>query len=492
MLPGVHGSSDRPRVKAGGGTATNTTEHAATAMAAARHPTLLVVDDEPSILHIVGHLAAGAGFDFIPCPGGRQAIDRLQQGHIDMAVVDLRMPEIGGIEVLRAIRSADPECQVVLMSGDATIDSAVEAVKLGAIDYLTKPFDIGRLKGLMGTVRDDFERRRKLLAADGEIARNAEFCGMIGRSAAMQELFSLIRRLGPHVRTALITGEIGSGKELVARALYENGPRRALRFVPINCSAVVESLFESELFGHVRGAFTGATDNKTGLFELADGGTIFLDEVGELPLGVQAKLLRALENGEVQRVGSLQTKRVNVHVLAASNRDLHAEVAAGRFRSDLLYRLNTVELRVPALRERREDIPYLTAAFIRQTTARLSRKVVGTTPGAERALATAAWPGNVRELRNVIERACILAESEFISEQDLNLLERVTPVAAQAVSGNPDDGSLSTLERNHIADVLKQTHGNKLLAARILGLDRRALYRRLERYGIGTVTRRLR
>jgi DNA-binding NtrC family response regulator len=378
------------------------------------------------------------------------------------------------------------------MSGDATIDSAVEAVKLGAIDYLTKPFDIGRLKGLMRTVRDDFERRRKLLAADGEIARNAEISAKIGRSAAMQELFSLIRRLGPHVRTALITGETGSGKELVARALYENGPRRTLRFVPINCSAVVESLFESELFGHVRGAFTGATDNKTGLFELADGGTIFLDEVGELPLGVQAKLLRALENGEVQRVGSLQTRRVDVHVLAASNRDLHAEVAAGRFRSDLLYRLNTVELRVPALRERREDIPYLTAAFIRQTTTRLSRKVVGTTPGAERVLATAAWPGNVRELRNVIERACILADSEFISEQDLNLLERVTPGAAPAGSGHADDGSLSTLERNHIADVLKQTNGNKLLAAKILGLDRRALYRRLERYGIGTVTRRLR
>jgi DNA-binding NtrC family response regulator len=315
---------------------------------------------------------------------------------------------------------------------------------------------------------------------------------MIGRSAAMQELFSLIRRLGPHVRTALITGETGSGKELVARALYENGPRRANRFVPINCSAVVESLFESELFGHVRGAFTGATDNKTGLFELADGGTIFLDEVGELPLAVQAKLLRALENGEVQRVGSLQAKRVDVHVLAATNRDLHAEVAAGRFRSDLLYRLNTVELRVPALRERREDIPFLTAALIRQTTTRLSRKVVGTTPGAERALATTAWPGNVRELRNVIERACILADTEFISEQDLNLLERVTPVAAQASSGNHDDGSLSSLERNHIAEVLKQTNGNKLLAAKILGLDRRALYRRLERYGIGTVTRRLR
>jgi len=477
-------------VNAHAGLMTGDPANAGHGMALSRRPTLLVVDDEPSILHIVGHLAAGAGFDFIPCPGGRQAIDRLQQGHIDMAVVDLRMPEIGGLEVLRAIRAADPDCQVVLMSGDATIDSAVEAVKLGAIDYLTKPFDIGRLKGLMRTVHDEFERRRKLLAADGEIAKNAEFCGMIGRSAAMQELFSLIRRLGPHVRTALITGETGSGKELVARALYESGPRRSNRFVPINCSAVVESLFESELFGHVRGAFTGANDHKTGLFELADGGTIFLDEVGELPLAVQAKLLRALENGEVQRVGSLQTKRVDVHVLAATNRDLHAEAGAGRFRSDLLYRLNIVELRVPPLRERREDIPYLTAAFIRQTTARLSRRVVGTTPGAERALASASWLGNVRELRNVIERACILADTDFISEQELNLIERATPAVAHAATGDPEDGLLSTLERNHIVEVLKQTHGNKLMAAKILGLDRRALYRRLDRYGIGTVARR--
>jgi DNA-binding NtrC family response regulator len=456
---------------------------------ASRRPTLLVVDDEVSILQVIGHLAKGAGFDIVPCAGGRQAIERLQHGHIDMAVVDLRMPEVGGLEVLRAIRAADPDCQVVLMSGDATIDSAVEAVKLGAIDYLTKPFDIARLKQLFGTVHDEFDRRRKVLAADAEIAKNAEYASMIGRSAAMQELFSLIRRLGPHVRAALITGETGSGKELVARALFQSGPRRSNRFVPINCSAVVESLFESELFGHVRGAFTGANDNKTGLFESADGGTVFLDEIGELPMAVQAKLLRALENGEVQRVGSLQAKRVDVHVLAATNRDLHTEVANGRFRSDLLYRLNVVELRVPALRERREDIPYLTAAFIRETSARLARRIVGTTPGAERALTAAPWPGNVRELRNVVERACILTDTEFISEQELNLIERSAP-DTRGASGDPLDGSLSTLERNHILDVLKQTKGNKLMAARILGLDRRALYRRLDRYGIGTVTKR--
>ena len=454
-----------------------------------RCPRLLVVDDELSMLQVIGHVAKSAGFEIVSCPGGREAIERLRHAHMDMAIVDLRMPDINGIEVLRAIRSADPDCQVVLMSGEATIDSAVEAIKLGAIDYLTKPFELSRLKKLLAAVHEEFERRRKVLAADAEIARNAEFCGMIGRSAAMQDLFSLIRRLGPHLRAALITGETGSGKELVARALYQSGPRRAKRFVPINCSAVVESLFESELFGHVRGAFTGASENKAGLFELADGGTIFLDEVGELPPTVQAKLLRALENGEVQRVGSLQTRRVDVHVLAATNRDLHADATAGRFRTDLLYRLNTVELRVPPLRERREDIPYLTAAFIRETTNRTGRRVIGTTPGAEHALTAAPWLGNVRELRNVIERACILTDTEFISEQELNLVER-SAANTNGEGSNAGDSSLSALERNHILEVLKQTRGNKLLAAKILGLDRRALYRRLERYSIGTVTRR--
>jgi transcriptional regulator with GAF, ATPase, and Fis domain len=314
----------------------------------------------------------------------------------------------------------------------------------------------------------------------------------------------LIRRRAPHVRTALITGETGTGKELVARALHRTGPRRERRFVTVNCSAVVETLFESELFGHVRGAFTGATDNKPGLFELADGGTLFLDEIGELPLSVQAKLLRVLELGEVHRVGSLDPRRVNVHVIAATNRDLRTEVAAGRFRSDLYYRLNVVEVRLPPLRDRREDIPYLTAAFVRECSERLQKPLIGLTPGAERLLTAAAWEGNVRELRNVIERACILADGDFITERELavSLPPAVAPApayatslplaVAPAVSAPQDTDLLVNVERDHIQRALVRAGGNKKAAAKMLGLSRRALYRRLERLNLATTISRRR
>lgn len=461
-------------------------------------PSLLVVDDEQGILDVVGRFARRAGFDVIACSGGQQAIAHLQTAHADVAMVDLRMPDIGGLDVIRAIREMDPRCQAVLMTGYATVDTAVEAIKLGAMDYLSKPLDFARLEHLLASIREEIERRRSILAIESDIARRLEFCGMIGRGPLMQDLFSMIRRLAPHVRTALVTGETGTGKELVARALHQTGPRRDRRFVTVNCSAVVETLFESELFGHMRGAFTGATDNKPGLFELADGGTLFLDEIGELPPTVQAKLLRVLELGEVQRIGSIEGRRVNVHVIAATNRDLRAEVAGGRFRSDLYYRLNVVEIALPPLRDRREDIPYLTAAFVRQTSERLQKPVVGLTPGAERALAAAHWEGNVRELRNVIERACILADDELISERQLSVSVRPSPAApavpaesaARAAHGEDRD-LLVNVERDHIQRALVRAGGNKKAAAKMLGLSRRALYRRLERLDLSdTITRR--
>jgi DNA-binding NtrC family response regulator len=465
-------------------------------------PSLLVVDDEQGILDVVSRFARRAGFDVVACSGGQEAIAQLQTTHADVAMVDLRMPDIGGLDVIRAIRELDPRCQAVLMTGYATVDTAVEAIKLGAMDYLSKPLDFGRLEQLLTSIRDEIERRRSILAIESDVAKRLEFCGMIGRGPVMQELFGMIRRLAPHVRTALVTGETGTGKELVARALHQTGPRRERRFVTVNCSAVVETLFESELFGHMRGAFTGATDNKPGLFESADGGTLFLDEIGELPPTVQAKLLRVLELGEVQRIGSLDGRRVNVHVIAATNRDLRAEVAAGRFRSDLYYRLNIVEIALPPLRQRREDIPYLTAAFVRQTSERLQKHVAGLTPGAERMLSAAYWEGNVRELRNVIERACILADDEFISERQLAVGPSPgagAPASAAgphtdslpASSAAADKDLLVTVERDHIQRALVRAGGNKKAAAKMLGLSRRALYRRLERLDLAdTITRR--
>ena len=463
----------------------------------AQRPSLMVVDDEPGILEVLSRFGHRAGFEVTACSGGLQAIAQLETRRADVVMVDLRMPDIGGLDVIRAIRAIDSNCQAVLMTGYASVDTAVEAIKLGAMDYLSKPLDFARLDQLLASVRDDIERRRNLLMMEGDVARHLEFCGMIGRGPLMQDLFGMIRRLAPHVRTALVSGETGTGKELVARALHSTGPRRERRFVTVNCSAVVETLFESELFGHVRGAFTGATDHKPGLFELADGGTLFLDEIGELPPSVQAKLLRVLELGEVHRVGSLEAKRVNVHVIAATNRDLRTEVAGGRFRSDLFYRLNVVEVKLPPLRDRREDIPYLTAAFIRQTSARLQKPVLGVTPGAERVMAASHWEGNVRELRNVIERACILVDGEFITERELGFTAEQPRPAPGRIAGASErfaadsDELLSTVERDHIQRALARAGGNKKAAAKMLGLSRRALYRRLERLDLaGTITRR--
>jgi DNA-binding NtrC family response regulator len=465
-----------------------------------QQPLLVVVDDEQGILDVVSRFARRAGFDVVTCGGGRDAIARLQERRADLVMVDLRMPDVGGLDVLRAIREIDPQCQAVLMTGYASVDTAVEAIKLGAMDYLSKPLDFARVQQLRATVRDDIERRRSVAALETDVAKRLEFCGMIGRGPVMQELFGMIRRLAPHVRTALITGETGTGKELVARALHSTGPRRDRRFVTVNCSAVVETLFESELFGHVRGAFTGATENKPGLFEIADQGMLFLDEIGELPMTVQAKLLRVLELGEVHRVGSLEARKVNVHVIAATNRDLRAEVAAGRFRSDLYYRLNIVEVKLPPLRDRREDIPYVTAAFVRETAERLKKPLVGLTPGAERMLACAPWDGNVRELRNVLERACILADGEFVTERELAVSMPGVPLMSPSSGGGSGDGSvrtgsdadlLVTVEREHIQRALVRANGNKKAAARMLGLSRRALYRRLERLELGeTISRR--
>jgi DNA-binding NtrC family response regulator len=471
-------------------------------------PTLLVVDDEAYVLDTVSEIATQAGFAVVTAASGSDGIRASRERRTDLAMVDLKMPDVGGLEVLRAIHDSDPRCQMILMTGHASVETAVEAIKMGAMDYLSKPLDVRRVEQLLSNVRVEVERRHHLEVE--QQARQRECFGMIGTGVAMQHLFGAIRRLAPFIRTALISGETGTGKELVARALHKAGRRSEKRFVTVNCSAVVESLFESELFGHVRGAFTGATETKPGLFEVADNGVLFLDEVGELPLSVQAKLLRVLELGEVHRVGSLEARRVDVQVIAATNRDLRAEVAAGRFRSDLFYRLNIVEIRLPPLRERREDIAHLAHTFVRECATRWSKTLTGLAEPAERVLVQARWDGNIRELRNVIERACLLADAPIVTEQDVQscmppdvpLMPHASyeaghapspmmPAASTPGSTDTEPPLLSTVEREHILRALQHARGNKKAAARMLGVSRRALYRRLERLGLeSTISRR--
>src|SRR5262245_61369091 len=377
-------------------------------------PILLVVDDDATEQALVESVAVPLGFRVIPHGGGRAALAAVSAMKPDAALVDLQ--DMSGGEVLQQIHAAETQCHVILTSRAVSVEGAISAIKEGALDYLSKPLETERLRDVLVTVRKRVERRETLLRLDADVAKQFEFYGMVGRGPAMQELFDTIRRVAPHVRTVLVTGETGTGKELVAKALHRLGPRRDRRLITVNCSAVVETLFESELFGHMRGAFTGATDNKLGLFEHADGGTIFLDEIGELPLSLQAKLLRTVEYGEVQRVGSLETRRIDVCVIAATNRDLMSEAGAGTFRSDLYYRLAILELRLVPLRDRREDIPYLTAVVIRECAERLKRPIVGITSAGERLLQLAEWPGNVRQLRHVIERACLLSDGRMLTE----------------------------------------------------------------------------
>jgi DNA-binding NtrC family response regulator len=461
---------------------------------------LLVVDDDRELLTIVSMFARQLGFDVVSKQSGEEALACLEDVKPDAVLVDLRMPGLSGLDVLRAVRTVDPVCQVILMTGNATVETAIEAVKAGALDYLCKPFELDRLRDALGTARESIQRRERTVPLDADGGGAFEFQGMIGRSPAMQELFDSIRRFAPHGRTVLVHGETGTGKELVAKALHQLSRRSSRRFLTLNCSAVVETLVESELFGHMRGAFTGATDAKIGLFEHADGGTLFLDETGEMPLPLQAKLLRAVEYGDIQRVGSLETRKVDVHVIAATHRDLRAEAAAGRFRSDLFYRLSTIELRVPPLRERREDIPHLMARFVKEASARLKRPITGVTQAGERLLMQATWPGNIRELRNVVERACIMGEGEVLHERDIAkaMAGSAEPVALPAMpppqpalapetsdTAGPAEGNLfAAAQREQIEKVLRAVGGNKVAAAKQLGMSRRSLYRWLERLDI--------
>jgi DNA-binding NtrC family response regulator len=386
------------------------------------------------------------------------------------------MPGMSGLDLLAKLRAVQPECQVILLTGQGTIETAVVAMKLGAYDFLRKPFPLDELEIITqrASERGHLQKENEQLKA--VISRSTPTHKMIGQSAAMQEIYRLIDRAGPTDKAILIQGESGTGKELVARALHQASQRADKPLVVVNCAALPETLLESELFGHEKGAFTGAICTKQGLFEVADGGTLLIDEIGEMPGALQAKLLRVLEDGSMRRVGSLQERRVNVRLLASTNRNMAEEVKAGRFREDLYYRINVMSLTIPPLRERAGDIPQLIAHLVGDEWT--------VEPEAMAALTAYSWPGNVRQLINALDRAKILADDRFISLDDL------PPEVARGGDRNgrpaaaPSNDALATIQRTHILDVLKREKGNKARTARALGLNRRSLYRLLDKYEI--------
>ena len=441
--------------------------------------TLVAIDDDQESLDLVQDgLAALDGLQVLTASHPEEGMRLVQRHHPEIVLLDLVMPGVGGLELLDRILAFAPSTDVLLITGHYSTESAVEAIQKGASDYLNKPLSISVLRQRVGKLLADAKRRQLSRRLGTELARTLQFEGMVGTSPLMLEAFARIRRVAPHFRSALITGATGTGKDLVARALHQLSPASSGHFVVCNASAVVETLFESELFGHVRGAFTGATQDKMGLFEHANGGMLFLDEIGDMPLSTQAKLLRALQNQEVQRVGSLAVRKVDVRVVAAPNRDLRAMIAERQFREDLFYRLSMVQLELPRLAERREDILLLARQFVERRAADYNKPLRGLTPRAEIALTRYSWPGNVRELENVIANACMMADGEFIDARDLPV--EVSESARAAVFDDDEMLPLSEVERRHALKVVNRLNGNKTQAAKILGINRATLHRLLE------------
>ncbi|MDX1970236.1 MAG: sigma-54 dependent transcriptional regulator [Planctomycetaceae bacterium] len=441
---------------------------------------ILLVDDDAEFADTAIQWLIRRGHRALTAATGRQGIALAEQQRFDVAIVDLMLPDLSGLDVLRELKAAAEETEVVLLTGSGTIETAVEAMRRGAYDYLTKPFPLARLEERCRLACERGQLVRENRQLRHLLQRERRPAEIVGNAPCMLELQRLIDRIAPTEKPVLILGESGTGKELVARAIQERSRRAAAPFVVINCAALPESLVESELFGHEKGAFTGAVARKDGLFEVADGGTLFVDEIGELPLTLQPKLLRVLENGSMRRVGSHRERVVDVRLIAATNRDLQNEVSAGRFREDLYYRINVLTLTLPPLRERMQDLPRLIEHFLPQGWI--------LDPPALEALTRYGWPGNVRQLINALERASILAEDRLITVDDLphEIGIAASPGAPLNLPTETQVGSLAELERTHVLRVLQEAHGNKSQAARLLGVHRRTLYRLLERLGIAT------
>ena len=441
-------------------------------------PSLLVIDDDAVTRELLTEVLQGEGYSVAACDSGPRALERAATEHFDIAVTDVRMPEMDGIAVTRALKAKHPQMQVIVMTAFGSVETAVEAIRHGAFDYVSKPMNLDEIKT---TVRRALSERGSGDGpgrGDGTAGDDASI--VVGRSPAMVEVYRTLARVAGARSTVLVEGESGTGKELIAAALHRHSGRPADRFVAVDCGSLTDTLLESELFGYVRGAFTGAVGDKKGLFEEADGGTIFLDEIGDIGAAMQAKLMRVLQEYEIKRVGAQEWIKVDVRVIAATNRNLEQLVQAGTFREDLFYRLKVVTILLPPLRDRREDIPLLAEHFLRRYAERNDKRISHLTPEAMSLLNDYAWPGNIRELEHCIERAVALASGHVLGPEDL------APELRSGLEANLHRGSptLEEVKRRYLAHVIAETSGNISRAASILGVDRRSLYRMLRRYGL--------
>ena len=445
--------------------------------------TLLVVDDDQNHRETLRTLLEEWGYATVGAGSGEAAVALCREQPFDLILMDVRMGGMSGIEATRAIRDYNPAIPIVIMTAYSDVENAVEALKSGAYDYLTKPLAFDALKPALERALDHAALRDEVRVLRDSLSASFDTRDVIGKSPAMRHLLSMISAIAPSEATVLITGESGTGKEVAARLIHANSNRRKGPYVAVNCAALSETLLESELFGHEKGAFTGAEKRREGRFLAADKGTIFLDEVGEIPLAMQVKLLRVVQERELQRVGGDQTIRVDVRILAATNRDLKREVEEGRFRQDLYYRLNVVSLQLPPLRERGEDIPLLAMHFLNAFAQRNAKIVKGFTPAAMDRLLKYAWPGNVRELENAVERAVVLLIGEYVSERELPPSLTEESDAGKAPKRDFGNMTLEEIERMAVLDTLEQVGGNKSEAARRLGINRKTLLAKLEGNG---------
>lgn len=443
---------------------------------------LLAIDDNRQNLDLIATALEQEGLEILTAEDPEVGLEIFLRVRPRIVLLDLVMPKMNGMELLERIVAVDPGTDVILITAHYSAESAVEAIQKGACDYLTKPLDIEKLRGRIADLLAEAERRNKTLRLDHELVDAYQFEGMVGRSPLMLEVFSKIRRIALHFRTVLVTGPTGTGKELVARALHRLSQRARGNFVVCNCSALVETLLETELFGYVRGSFTGAIHDKGGMFEHADGGTIFLDEIGELSPHAQAKLLRVLQDHQVQRVGSSTPHNVDVRVIAATHRNLQTMVQEGQFREDLYYRLAVVEIALPPLADRREDLPLLERYFIEHFSSQYNKPISGLTRRAQTQMATHHWPGNIRELENVIGHACMMTDGKLIDIADLP--ETFRHQLGESQSADELSLPLEEVERRHVLRVLEAVGGNKVRAAEILKISRATIYQLLSRMKI--------